>query len=385
MAYEWEYLDSSQYTFDGLMQQCLANVSDDIDKRQGSVIYDCLAPCVVELVKAYQQLQLFYMNTYLMTANGNSLDYRCYDYGIDRLPASYSERIAICLDKEGNPYNITVGTRYSTISDTSPIYYTCTSKLEEGQFVLTCETLGTIGNEYIGELLPVEYNKNLGSIKIGTIYKPARDVETDDELRERTVEWIRKKPFGGNVYQYKVWCTEYDGIGQVQVYPTWNGGGTVKLSIVDDDNNPCSEEFIEQVKEYFDPEPYANGLGQAPIGHNVTVTTATEKQINIELTLMASEGSSSETLKEPVKEILNKYFDEIKEYWGKSNDLNEYSLAIYRAKIIVYLIDRQSGIENILNITEVKINGVDEDLTLQEDSLKQEIPKLGDVIINVSN
>nr|DAZ69206.1 MAG TPA: Baseplate J like protein [Caudoviricetes sp.] len=380
MAYEWEYLDSSQYTFDGLMQQCLARIPDDFDKRQGSVIYDAIAPCIVEIAKNYQQLQLFYMNTYLMTASGNSLDYRCYDYGIDRLQPTYAQRLAKCLDKDAQPTDIEIGTRYSTISDISPIYYKCTEKLDTGSFVLECETEGTVGNEYVGELLPIEYNKNLGSIVISTIYKPARDLETDDELRERTLEWLRNKPFGGNVQDYVNWCTEYDGIGQVQVYPTWNGGGTVKLSIIDPSNNTCSPEFIEQVKEYFDPEPYATGLGQAPIGHNVTVVTATEKEINISADVMLDETYEQGQIKEPCKQAIQGYIDELRSEWGERDRLNKYSLTVAIFKIIVAL----NTVSGIINVTNVTINGESTDLELTEDKLKQELPKLGEVTINAT-
>lgn len=379
MAYDWEYLDSSQYTFDGIMQQCLARVPDDVDKRQGSVVYDMIAPCVVELTKAYQQLQLFYMNTYLITAQGNSLDYRCSDFAITRLQATYSQRVAKCLDKNSSPVDIQIGTRYSTISDSNPIFYKCIEKVDTGTFILECESVGTQGNEYVGELLPVEYNKNLGSIKISTIYKPARDIETDEELRNRTIEWLQNKPFGGNVYDYVTWCTEYDGIGQVQVYPTWNGGGTTKLSIIDPSNNPCSEEFIQQVKDYFDPEPYAQGLGQAPIGHNVTVVTATEKQIDISVNLMLDETYSKEQVKEPCRQAIQSYFDELRSQWSKRDRLNHYALTVAIFKIIVAL----NSVAGVVNVTNVTINGNSTDLQLTEDKMKQELPKLNEVTINV--
>lgn len=375
MAYPWDYL--KEYSFNNIMARCLNAVSSDIDKRQGSIIYDALAPAIAELVQAYVEMQLFYINTHLETAVGDNLDYRCADFGLERIKRSYSERVAQTLDREGNITNIFIGSRYSTISEDNPLFYTCTGKLADGQFILTCETAGTIGNNYIGELLPTETNNNLGSIKISTIYKPGRDDETDEALRERTIEWLRTKPFGGNVAHYKLWCTEYDGIGQVQVYPTWNGGGTVKLSIIDPQNKPCSQEFIAQVKEYFDPEESSgNGLGIAPIGHKITIVTAEEKTVNIEFTSMLDTGVNVESIKEPCKKAIENYIEQIKNDWGKSDKLNQYNLSIYRAKIIAALIN----VEGILNVTQVKINGLEEDLFLQENRLKQELPVIGEVV-----
>ncbi|WP_199883940.1 baseplate J/gp47 family protein [Anaerosinus massiliensis] len=377
-TYDWEYLDA--YSFDNLMTRCLARVSNDIDKRQGSIIYDAIAPATAELAQAYVNLQLFYINNHLLTASGNSLDYRCADFGITRIGSTYAERVATCLDQDGNPYNILVGSRYSTIATENPLFYKCIAKLTDGSFVLQCETIGTIGNQYIGDLLPVEYTARLGSIKISTIYKPARDTETDNEFRNRTLEWLRNKPFGGNVAHYRQWCSEYDGIGQVQVYPTWAGGGTVKLVIVDPLNQLCSLEFIEQVKEYFDPEPYGNGLGQAPIGHTVTVETATEKQIDVEFTSTLSEGVTPESIKPAVTAALESYIDELRAIWGTSDSLNQYNLAVYRAKIINALFN----VTGILNVTDVKINNIESDLVLTEDKNLQEMPILGTVTIHAA-
>lgn len=39
--------------FESLMERMLAKVSDDFDKREGSVIYDALAPAALELAEFY--------------------------------------------------------------------------------------------------------------------------------------------------------------------------------------------------------------------------------------------------------------------------------------------------------------------------------------------
>ena len=35
---------------------------------------------------------------------------------------------------------------------------------------------------------------------------------------------LRERPFGGNVADYKRVVRAIDGVGDLQVYPTWNGG-----------------------------------------------------------------------------------------------------------------------------------------------------------------
>ena len=149
MSY-WDYL--KEYTYEKLMKIALSLVSDELDKRQGSIIFDTLGPSSANLASMYVNLQLYYQNTHLASAVGDALDARCADFGITREVATYSQRIAVCLNNNGAFFNIAVGTRYSTVSDDNPIFYTCTRKISDGYFVLTCETIGIIGKKYVGSI-----------------------------------------------------------------------------------------------------------------------------------------------------------------------------------------------------------------------------------------
>ena len=44
--------------FDTLMERMLENVSDELDKREGSVIYDAIAPAALELANMYVALDV---------------------------------------------------------------------------------------------------------------------------------------------------------------------------------------------------------------------------------------------------------------------------------------------------------------------------------------
>ena len=43
-------------TFETIMDRCLSRVSSSVDKREGSVIYDALAPACAELATLYTEL-----------------------------------------------------------------------------------------------------------------------------------------------------------------------------------------------------------------------------------------------------------------------------------------------------------------------------------------
>ena len=61
-------------TYENILQGMLNRVPDDIDKREGSVIYDALAPAAYFLADQYFQLSNFVDLVFLDTAVGEYLD-----------------------------------------------------------------------------------------------------------------------------------------------------------------------------------------------------------------------------------------------------------------------------------------------------------------------
>ena len=75
---------STNNSFNDILERLLANVDDSLDKRQGSIIYDALAPAAAELAQCYIALDVYTDQTYLLTATGKNLDNRAVDYGVTR-------------------------------------------------------------------------------------------------------------------------------------------------------------------------------------------------------------------------------------------------------------------------------------------------------------
>lgn len=372
----YDYLEEN--TYESIMAAALALAPSDVDKRQGSVIYDAIAPFSIVATNLYVDLQLYYQNTNIFTAGGDALDIVVGNYGITRYPATCAVRKCTFVYNDETPFNISIGSRFSTISEDSPVYYTATSKVSDGVFLLTCETAGTIGNDYVGNLLPVTQISGLGRATLSDIVTPAENTENDDTLRTRCITWLRRKPYGGNVNHYRVWAEEYGGIGAVQIYPVWNGGGTVKLSVLDSQYNPCTQDFINLVKEYFDPTAYSQqGLGIAPIGHQVTVVTPTEVNVAIAATVLLESGYTIEQVQTAVNAKITEYIASIKESWDVASPTNTYSSAVYRALVIAKILE--AG--HILNVTSCTINTVEADLTFTETGATQQIPKLTGVVL----
>lgn len=376
------------YTYEYLMNRALSYVSDDLDKREGSIIYDALAPFCQVLAAGAMQLSHFYEQTYVLTATSADLDNRVAEHGISRHAATYAVKKVVLTDENDEPVAVPIGTRFSTISTTSPINYAITAQYVvdgvavAGTYEATCEEPGIVGNEYSGNLINLTFVQGLASAVMSTTLVPARDEETDEELRERYLEAVNQRAFGGNISDYRQKVEDISGVGALQVYPVWNGGGTVKLSIVDPSYGPCSQEFIARVQEEVDPEnaegETGTGLGIAPIGHKVTVVTPDEVDINISATVLLVAGTSLGQVQPSINSALEEYIQGLRREWATSDELNKYSCCIYVSRVTATLIN----VAGITNVSDVTINGSEDDFILTENSSAQQLPKLGEVTIS---
>lgn len=90
-------------------------------------------------------------------------------------------------------------------------------------------------------------------------------MESDEDLRQRYFEATNEKTFAGNLADYKKKTKEIAGVGAVKVTPIWQGGGTVKLTILDSNYNKASKQLIDIVQNEICPNKDQSGIGLAPI------------------------------------------------------------------------------------------------------------------------
>ena len=72
---EIENLDE-YFNYDTILQRMLDNVSSKVDKREGSIIYDAIAPCAAELAQMYITLKNNIDLVFLDTAPNEYLEYK---------------------------------------------------------------------------------------------------------------------------------------------------------------------------------------------------------------------------------------------------------------------------------------------------------------------
>lgn len=352
-------------TFDTILARLLNRVSNDIDKREGSIIYDALAPAAAELAQMYAELDINYNLSFADTATGEYLSRITAQFGVNRQPATKARRRGDFYGAANAPVTIPLGTRFA-IDDLS---YVAVQELEPGVYALECESVGAIGNQKYGTLLPIAYVSGLERADLSGVLVPGEDEEADDILRARYYGVINEPAFGGNEADYKQTISAINGVGAVKVTPTWDGGGTVKGTIIGADWNVPSEQLVEDVQTYIDPVVNSGaGSGMAPIGHKVTITGVNSVTINVEVDVILN-GITLGQVQADIEAAITAYLLELRKEWA-----NQSQLIVRVAQIGARLLT----VHGVEDVTGTMINGSADNVTLTLD----QIPEMGTVTIN---
>ena len=380
-------------SFEQILDRTLSNeLLSDVDKREGSIVYDTLAPVCMELADAYAKMDILESQLSLLTATGSNLDNRAYEQGMAREQETQAERIGTFkkyqVDEQTGEYvkdendnkilidmDIPEGSRFVSPENDS-IIYEFIGKDDKNENILRCETYGTVGNEYTGTILPLTAIPDLVEAKITGTHIPAQDTESDDELRTRVINKLNSLSFGGNIDAYIEKVSSIDGVGTCKVFPAWQYNGSVLLSVVDSSYEPITQSFADRIKEEIDPEKSSGqGVGFAPIGHYVTVTTPIKSNVKVQFHLDLEADVTIGNVQEECEQKIKEYFNSVRHEFYQDK-----TLGIYRARII----DKILEIPEVLNVTDVLLNDVDADITYTDEGLleHQYLPYVSEVIID---
>ena len=351
-------------TFATILQEMLDTVPDDIDKREGSIIYDALAPTAMEMAEVYSNLDVILRITFADTSDGDFLERRVSEHGVKRYKATAAIRKGVFTDTNGAPLDIPLGRRFR-INDT---VYALQERLEVGQFKLIAETVGEEGNQDFGPMIPVEPVNRLGTAILTDVLIPGENEESDESLYAKYLDHINEVAFGGNRADYKQKIMKIQGVGGVRLTRTPSGGGTVGATIIDSNDNVPSSELITLVQNTIDPLALkGDGYGTAPIGHTVLVSGVEDTLINFshQLTLVDVTLGQVEPL---VNEVIDEYLAELRKTW-KDNKPIVIRVSNIESRIL--------NIEGIQDISGTTLNGLAENITLLH-----EIPIKGSVVIS---
>lgn len=381
---------STGYSYADILAAMLGQVSNGLDKRQGSLIQTALGPGAWYLEGMFLDLAHIQENAYVLTAQGEALDLGVANHGLTRKPAVAAVRMG--------EFNVAIppGSAFKTINGADSVTFVSGDLIEHltdvYQYELTCETPGEIGNTYFGELLPVTAISGLTDATLKDIITEGEDEETDNALKQRYVESFNTEAYGGNLSTYRQAILAIPGVGGVQVYGAnaYQGGGTVLCSIISDEYGAASSALVDTVQAAICPfddgtsDPSPNGYGIAPIGAAVTITSATECTIDITATIEFGQGVDDglTTYGDDIRNAISNYIQSLAQSWGEqiSAYTLSYSTTIYVSRVIYAILT----VPEVANVTDVTINGAAADYVLTETSALQQIPVLGEVTLNES-
>ena len=280
---------------------------------------------------------------FLEDATNEYLDKKVYDFGVERKLGTVARGNVKITGENGT--HIPSGSEL--VSQSGLSFFTIEDVwIDKGEAIVTVNA-ADVGIEYniiqnsidkfVDNIYGVESVVNEEEFTEGT------NSETDEELRERFFEVIRRPATSGNIYHYEQWAKEIDGINQARVKPLWNGPGSVKV-IVSNNNELVEEDVVLKCQEHID--------SVRPIGANVTVITPEALDVSITANIYMEEGYSSTVAKIEFEENLRSY-------------LSGCEGTIVYTRIASCL----GSVEGIADYTELKINGVMSNISYDDEKL----------------
>jgi len=235
-----------------------------------------------------------------------------------------------------------------------------------GTFSAECLTSGTVGNVPANSIvvIPVTID-GISTVTNTSSFTGGYDKETKESIIERYLEDLQQPITSNNKNHYKKWAKEVAGVGDAKIKSLWNGDNTVKVVIINDENNVADSTLVNEVQKYIDPYGYkvsngtltgyvqsfdadseyiptgttvysdydlqtvlataqeneyspdtenpskkygwGHGNGEADIGAYVTVESATAKNINVTAEIVLQTGAVLETVIANIKEQIETY------------------------------------------------------------------------------
>lgn len=315
-----------EQTEEAIRQRMLDRLPDDLDKSEGSFLWDTQAPAAYLLSEAALWAQELLRRGFASTAasedsafRSEELDLRAAEHGVARRGATASEGTVTLTGEAGRtvPIGTTVASPSDAGSDEASKEYETTAAVTldssgRASAPIRAVIAGRAGNVPIGAIsllsdaiLGVTGVTNAAATTGGT------DIESDMSLLERFYAKVRNQGTSGNKAQYMQWAGEVPGVGASRVIPLWKGPGTVGIYLLDNDKRAASASIVSAVQQVIDPTQDGQGEGAAPAGPIVTVMPAEEVAIDIEVTPTLASGATAADVKRQIEEGVTSYLKQL--------------------------------------------------------------------------
>ena len=167
-------------SYEELMEKKLDRIDDRRDKRQGSLIYDALAPNAAETAQFYADLDLLADRTFADTAVGEDLTRRAAERGMLRKGAVKATFYGRFLDADGAVYPVENGTRFAL----EEYKYIVLGREADGRLFWNVKQRG-VRQCVSGGAAALGNDARLAKATLEELRTDGEDAEGDEELRKR--------------------------------------------------------------------------------------------------------------------------------------------------------------------------------------------------------
>lgn len=324
-------------TYEKILGRMLERIPGDLDKREGSVIFDALAPAAVELQNAYIGLGWTLDQMFAGTAVRESLIRRCAEWGISPHPATKAALKGVFN------MDIELGARFSL----ETLNYTAVERLDAGVYRMECETAGTAGNKLLGKLVPIGFIQGLTRAELTEVLEEGSDEEPTEALLERFLLKVQKPSTSGNRYDYYNWAVGCPGVGAAKVFPLADGPGTVKVVVANANRSAAGEELLRLVADTIEE--------LRPIGADVSVVSAVEKRIAVSAKVKLGNGLNLGTVQAAFAAALTEFLQD-----------HAFDIAYVSLARVGNLLLNVAGVEDF---TELLLNGQAGNVALADEEI----------------
>lgn len=248
-------------TEESIRQRMLDSLPSDLDKSEGSYIWDALAPASIELAQAAIWAQEVLRRGFASTTFGTYLELRSEEHGVIRRPAVKAAGQVRFTGRANTaiPAGTLVATPADRVTGTSSVQFATQMSIvldANGTGIADIEAAvaGAAGNVAAGAIsLMMTPAAGVTNVTNDASLDGGSDTESDASLRERFLQKVRSPSASGNKADYVNWALEVAGVGGVSVVPVRDGPGTVTVSIINTDKEPASQPLVDRVQNHIAP------------------------------------------------------------------------------------------------------------------------------------
>lgn len=353
-------------TTENIHKKILGYIPDDIDKSEGSFVWDIASRPVARTLSYLVQYAL---------VEGVKIAFPKYSYGeyLDDLAKSNSLQRKAATHSTGTitvtgtaGVSIPVGSVFSTesASDTESIDFETTEKAVIGEsgtvdIAVQCTEAGTNGNVSVGTIImkSSDLPDGITAVTNAEPTKGGTDEEDDESLIERieNAEQSKSVSFVGSVSDYKRWAESVDGVGEAIPIPAQDNSGMVTIILTDANGDPASEALCQAVYDQIIGVKEDQSDRMTNINGNLlTVKAPKTVNITVSATVYLDNTVSLSEIKTAYLTALNKYLTTV-----NSTGKVKYS-------DICSLLHSMNGVEDYSAVT---LNGGITNISLEKDEI----------------